>query len=114
MYTRLREHSTSEASARDLLGANVYGRDHEKLGTLEDLLLDHGSNEIKYAIIDTGGWLKSHRFLIPVDALRGGETDTGDFVLQDLTKAQIQEFPPLDENTLRSERDFGLYEQRYI
>jgi hypothetical protein len=113
MYTRLRENPQS-TSANDLLGATIYGRDHEKLGTVDDLLLDADDNKIKYAIIDTGGWLKTRRFLVPADALRGAETDTGDFVFDDLDKARIETLPPLDEAALRSDRDFREYEQRYV
>jgi hypothetical protein len=101
-------------SANTLLGAGVYGRDREKLGTIDDFIVDADRNQIKYAIIDTGGWLRSRRFLVPADVLRGAEAESGDFVLQHLTKSQIESFPPFDERSLGSETDFLDYEKRYL
>jgi hypothetical protein len=101
-------------SANTLLGAEVYGRNREKLGTINDFVVDANRNEIRYAIIDTGGWLQSREFLIPTDVLRGAETESGDFVLQQLTRSQIEAFPAFDEKSLGSETGFVDYEKRYV
>jgi hypothetical protein len=114
MYSRLSQNPTSVPSVNTLRGAEVYGRNREKLGTIDDFVVDANRNEVRYAIIDTGGWLQSRRFLVPTDVLRGAETDSGDFVLQHLTKSQIETFPPFDEKSLDSETEFAQYEKNYL
>ncbi len=52
----------------ELRGTNVYGSDAQKLGTIEDALLDDSTGELRYLLIDAG-WLKSHQFLLPADQL---------------------------------------------
>ncbi len=113
MFTGVRGNSMWESAASSIIGATVYGRDREKLGTVEDLLLDTDRKTIKYAIIDTGGWLKSHRFLVPADVLRDAEIDSGDFILPELSKPQIEALPPIDKANFRSDSDFDRYEQQY-
>ena len=113
MYSRL-SHNPTVPSASALLGADVYGRDREKLGTIDDFIVDTNRNEVRYAIIDTGGWLQSRRFLIPTNVLRGAEAESGDFAVQELTKSQIETFPRFDERSLESETDFVDYERRYL
>ena len=43
----------------DVRGADVYGVNDEKLGTIDDVIFDHSSGEIRYVVIDTGGLLSS-------------------------------------------------------
>jgi hypothetical protein len=114
MYSRLSQNPTSVPFANNLRGAELYGRNREKLGTIDDFIVDANRNQIRYAIIDTGGWLQSRRFLVPTDVLRGAETESGDFELEHLTKSQIESFPPFDEKSLGSETGFVDYEKRYL
>jgi sporulation protein YlmC with PRC-barrel domain len=101
-------------SAKSLLGAEVYARNAEKLGTIDDFIMDPNRDEVTYAIVDTGGWLQSRRFLVPAHVLRRAETDAGDFVLEDVTRSQVETFPPFDERSVGSEDDFADYERRYL
>jgi hypothetical protein len=47
----------------------------EKLGNIEDVIFDHTSGNIHYAVVDTGGWLSSKKFLVPALTLRVSVTD---------------------------------------
>ncbi|AWK90007.1 PRC-barrel domain-containing protein [Azospirillum thermophilum] len=44
------------ASADELLGKNVYGRDNEKIGEVEDVILDQ-SGQAKQLVLSSGGFL---------------------------------------------------------
>jgi len=54
----------------DVRGAKVYGINDEKLGKIDDVIFDHTTGEIRYVVIDTGGWLSSKKFILPPAQLR--------------------------------------------
>ncbi|MBV9610393.1 MAG: PRC-barrel domain-containing protein, partial [Acidobacteria bacterium] len=51
-YSTLREYRFSP-EVDDVRGSTVYGRDGEKLGKIDDVVLAHGTGEIRYVVIDT-------------------------------------------------------------
>jgi sporulation protein YlmC with PRC-barrel domain len=58
-------------SARDLQGNEIYDRQGNKLGTIEDLMLDLDSSRVQYAVLAFGtplGQATKH-FAVPVAAL---------------------------------------------
>src|SRR5438270_7518105 len=98
--------------ADDIRGAALYGRDNEKLGKIDDVIFDHSSGELKYAVVDTGGWLSSKRFLVTADRIRS-HGDKEEEYIADLTKKQIETLPAYDENRLSDEKQWGEYERDY-
>ena len=101
-----------EDNADDIRGAALYGRDHEKLGKIDDVIFDHASGALKYVVVDTGGWLHSKKFLVPADRIQPhGEKD--DEYLTELSKKQIENFPTYDESMLDDEKRWGDYEREY-
>jgi hypothetical protein len=101
-----------EDQTDDVRGAALYGRDNEKLGKIDDVIFDHSSGQLKYAIVDTGGWLSSKRFLVTADRIRP-RGDKEDEYLADLTKKQVETFPAYDESHLSDEKRWGEYERDY-
>ena len=91
-----------EDTADDIRGATLYGRNDEKLGKVDDVIFDHASGELKYAVVDTGGWLSSKKFLVPAGRIRS-RGDKEDEYIVDLSKKQIENFPPYDENSLNDD-----------
>jgi sporulation protein YlmC with PRC-barrel domain len=69
MYTTLRDYRFGR-DIDDIRGSSVYGADDEKIGKIDDVVFDSNSGQIRYLVVDTGGWLTSRRFLLPPDALR--------------------------------------------
>ena len=110
-YGLLRNYRMGE-SIEDIRGSNLYGRDDEKLGKIDDVIFDHSSGNIRYAVVDTGGWLKTKKFIVPADRLRASGEHKDDFA-SDLTKEQVESFPPYKEGDLESEERWGDYETRY-
>jgi PRC-barrel domain len=100
-----------EASG-DIRGAHLYGLEDEKLGKIQDVIFDHSNGTIRYVVVDTGGWLATKEFIVPADRLRTSAKHDGDFEA-DLTKKQIESFPPYDKNNLQSQESWADYEGRY-
>jgi len=98
--------------AADIRGTTVYGLEDEKIGKLDDVILDHTTGEVKYAIVDSGGWLKSHKFLVPADRIFSYAKSPGDFVVG-VTKEQIKEFPAYDEKMLDSDEHWKMFQKEY-
>jgi sporulation protein YlmC with PRC-barrel domain len=96
----------------DIRGSAVYGPDREKLGKIDDVVFDSETGQIRYLVIDTGGWLKSRRFLVPPEEVRPSAENDKDFSIG-LSKTEIERFPALDENVLESEDKFKDYEKSY-
>lgn len=113
-YGTLRDYrfSDTDAAKDDIRGSKVYGVNDDKLGKIDDVIFDHLSGEIKYAVVDTGGWLHHHKFIVPASHLRASAEHEDDYRV-DLTKQQIENFPPYNESDLKSEDKWQDYEDKY-
>ena len=111
MYSTLRDYRFNR-SIDDIRGSSVYGPNDEKLGKIDDVIFDSNTGQIRYLVVDTGGWLKSRRFLLPPDELQASTTHDNDFAVS-MTKAQIEQFPSLDEKVLEDKQNFDDYEKSY-
>lgn len=103
-------YSTIEAD--DIRGASVYGLNDDKLGKIDDVVFDHASGHIAYVVIDTGGWLTTKKFVVPANQLSESAKHDHDYVV-DLTKKQIEKFPPFNEEDVATEETWSVYEGRY-
>jgi hypothetical protein len=73
---------------------------------------DHSTGNIRYVVVDTGGWLSSKKFIVPADGLRASTRHNNDFEAN-LDKRQVESFPPYNESDLDSESKWTGYEGRY-
>lgn len=96
----------------DIRGSHLYGLNDEKLGKIDDVIFDHSTGNIRYAVVDTGGWLSTKKFLVPAEGLRASTKHDKDFEAS-LDKRQIERFPPYNESDLESESQWAGYEGRY-
>lgn len=110
-YGILRNSTITEAG-EDIRGAHLYGVNDEKLGKIEDVIFDHSTGDILYVVVDTGGWLSSKKFLVPAEALRSCAKHKDDFEAN-LTKPQVESFPPYNESDLDSDTKWSGYERSY-
>jgi sporulation protein YlmC with PRC-barrel domain len=109
-YGTLRDHKFADID--DVRGADVYGVNDEKLGTIDDVIFDHTSGEIRYAVINAGGWLTSKKFLVPINRISPyGNHD--DRFYAELDKERIQMMPEYNEEALKSEAGWSEYEKKY-
>jgi sporulation protein YlmC with PRC-barrel domain len=107
----LRDYRFTDA-AEDIRGSKLYGLNDEKLGKIDDVIFDHSTGMIRYVVVDTGGWLSTKKFIVPAERLRASAEHKDDFAV-DLTKEQVESFPPYDEKHLESDEQWGDYEGRY-
>ncbi len=110
-YGRLGNFQFAEA-ADDIRGSSLYGQDDEKLGKIDDVIFDHATGNIGYVVVDTGGWLKTKDFLVPINRIQASPKHENDFA-STLTKQQVESFPPYNPKDLESERTWADYEGRY-
>ena len=110
-YGTLRDFRVADA-ADDIRGAHLYGLNDEKLGKIDDVIFDHSTGNIRYVVVDTGGWLSTKKFLVPAEALRASAKHENDFQAN-LDKRQVEGFPPYNESDLESETKWAGYEGRY-
>ena len=99
-------------SADDIRGCHLYGLNDEKLGKIDDVIFDHSTGNIRYVVVDTGGWLSTKKFLVPAEGVRSSTKHEKDFEAC-LDKRQIEGFPPYNESDLESESKWAGYEGRY-
>jgi sporulation protein YlmC with PRC-barrel domain len=109
-YGSLRE--TKFHDADDIRDSEVYGVNDEKLGKIDDVIFNHSTGEIRYIVVDTGGWLSSKKFLVPANRIEPyGHHD--DKFYAELDKERIQMLPQFDDAMLKSESGWSDYEKRY-
>jgi len=111
-YSTIGGYELEVEESADIRGAAVYGTNDEELGKIDDAIFDADTGDIRYVVVDMSGWLHSRRFIIPADKLYSSPEHKDDFKV-DLTKAQIEKFPPYEENALGPSDKFLDYERRH-
>lgn len=112
--SRLRYLDASDVddSVADFDGLGVEGRDNTKLGAIDGFIVDSATGRVYYAVVDSGGWFTSRRFLLPI----GHATLESDrkVLRVDLTKDALKRYPEFDENRFRafSDDDLRAFERR--
>jgi len=109
-YGTLRDYRFEDID--DVRGAEVYGVNDEKLGKVDDVIFDHSSGEIRYVVVDTGGLLKSKKFLVPINRIQPYGNHEDKFYAE-LDEERIQMLPQFNDDMLKSETDWSAYEKRY-
>ncbi|MGC2110237.1 MAG: PRC-barrel domain-containing protein [Candidatus Korobacteraceae bacterium] len=94
----------------DLRGTTVYGPGNEKLGTVDDALVDDRSGELRYLLIDAG-WLHSRRFLLPADQVYAAAD--GNELYAHLRQQDVETLPEFRDDTLASNAALAAYESDY-
>lgn len=108
MLRRVREIDNNYLS--DLDGANVYGADEEKLGTVDDALIDDRNGDLRYLLVNAG-WLQSRRFIVPANQVYAfGE---GNDLFANLRQRDVNTLPELRDEALASDEAFARYESDY-
>jgi len=109
----LREYEFNDlAAGEDIRGANIYGRNDEKLGKIDDVIFEHSTGNIKYVVVDAGGWFSSKKFLVPAYRLHTSADNEDDFSVN-LDKQQIESLPRYNETDLAAQKHWQNYEIRY-
>jgi sporulation protein YlmC with PRC-barrel domain len=94
----------------DLRGTGIYGPNNEKLGKVDDALLDDRSGDLRYLVVDAG-WLRSRRFVVPADQVYA--YGDGDDLYSNLRRQDVEGLPEFRDDTLASDAAFASYEADY-
>jgi sporulation protein YlmC with PRC-barrel domain len=92
-------HTTAITASR-VVDANVYNGSGEKIGHVEDLVLDKSSDRIKFAVLGFGGFLGiGERYhALPWAALNFSEEQNGYVV--NISRADLENAPTYELNDL--------------
>ena len=95
-------------SSERVEGTAVYNEAGDKLGSIDELMIDKRSGQVRYAVLEFGGFLGmgSDRYPLPWDALRY-DTAKGGYIVP-LDKARLKNAPryPQDD-TPDYTQDYG-------
>jgi sporulation protein YlmC with PRC-barrel domain len=104
---------TAAIRAKTVIGTNVNDPNGNKIGTIEDIVLDKQSNAIMFAVVGFGGFLgmaeKYHP--IPWSSLDYSPEDNGYVV--SFTKEQLQAAPAGSIEELTRDDGFSVRDQTY-
>ena len=94
-------------------GTNVYSRDGEKMGSVNDLLIEKRGGQVTDAILSVGGFLGmgSERHSLPWSKLNY-DTELGGYRL-DVTQDQLKKAPRFAENEMNRAHDREYQTQVY-
>jgi hypothetical protein len=96
-------------AAEKVNGTAVYNRQGERLGTIEDVMLDKLSGHVAYAVLSFGGFLGIGERYHPLPwSVLNYDTSLGGYVV-DLDRARLEGAPTFaaNENPDWSDRQFG-------
>lgn len=96
----------------DLRGADVYGVNDEKLGTIDDVIFDHSSGDIRYIVLKTGGLLSRKKVMVPANRVEPYGNHEDKFYAE-LDKERLEMLPEFREETMKAQGDWSTYEQDY-
>jgi sporulation protein YlmC with PRC-barrel domain len=96
----------------DIRGSEIFGANDEKLGTVDDVIFDTRSGELRYLVVNTGGWLSSNKFIVPGREVMN-TVEGEDHFRVNLTREQIERLPAYSDEFLEDDERWGDYEQRY-
>jgi hypothetical protein len=111
MFQRFRD-LPDDSISQGVRGATVYGRDNDKLGTIDDIIFDPNSEDPGYAVVDSGGWLSSRKFLVPTDKLQTYGDSDREFLLP-ASRDQLKGLPEFDDSIFGDETRFRTYRERW-
>ena len=86
----------------------VVGPSHDPLGRLEGIIVDPAERHVRYYVVESRGWLRTHRYLVP-DAprpidwhRRTLQVELDAVALSHLPELHDDDFPALSDEDMRS------------
>jgi sporulation protein YlmC with PRC-barrel domain len=98
MNTATEDHTV--ISSDRVEGTSVYNADGEKLGSIDDLMIDKVSGQVRYAVLEFGGFLGmgTDRYPLPWDMLKY-DTEFEGYVVP-LDKSRLEKAPRYGQNDI--------------
>ena len=108
VMTTTNDTNSDVISSDKVEGTTVYNAGGDKLGSIDDLMLDKVSGQVRYAVLEFGGFLGvgTDRYPIPWKVLKYS-TDKGGYVVP-LDKTTLEHAPKYSQShTPVYDRDYG-------
>ena len=92
---------------------DVRGQDGDKLGEVDGFIIDAAGERAYYVVVDSGGWFRSRKFLVPIAHARVGESREA--LVLDVTRETISRYPEYDRDSFArlGEGELRAYERQY-
>jgi sporulation protein YlmC with PRC-barrel domain len=95
----------STVGERDLIHYSVYSDvTNQKIGTIEDILVDEENGHFRYFVVDIGFWIFGKKILLPVEYCQI-KFDQQQVYAQGLTKEQAEHLPEFN-HSLRIDHEY--------
>jgi hypothetical protein len=96
----------------DFDGLDVRGRDDDRLGDTDGFIVNADTGRVFYIVVDSGGWFRSRRFLLPVGHATV-DRDAG-AIRVDVRKDLLERYPEFDQDRFLkfSDDDMQAFERR--
>jgi sporulation protein YlmC with PRC-barrel domain len=104
---------THAIRASKVIGTSVYNNSGEKIGKVEDVVLDKLSNNIMFAVVGFGGFLGMNEKFHPLPWSTLDYQQGKDGYVVNLSKDQLKAAPAEDIDTLTREDGMGLRDRVY-
>jgi hypothetical protein len=96
---------SSKVGDRDSINYSVYSDvTNEKIGAIENILVDEENGHFRYFIVDIGFWIFGKKILLPVEYCQIDFNEQHVYA-QGMTKEQAENLPTFDES-LRVDREY--------
>ncbi len=104
---------TQAILAKKVIGTNVENMKGEKLGTIEDVVLDKSSNNVMFAVLSFGGFLGMAEKYHPVPWPMLDYAKDRDAYVVDVTRAQLEAAPADSMEALTRDDGHGVRDRAY-
>lgn len=104
---------TSAIRASKVIGTSVYNNSGDKIGKVEDVMLDKQSNNIMFAVVGFGGFLGMNEKYHPLPWSTLDYQKTRDGYVVNLTREQLEAAPADGIDELSKDDGAGLRESVY-
>lgn len=90
------DYGDTDSDFDDIKSYSVYANNSEKIGTVNDILVDESNGRFRYLVVDTGFWIFGKKVLLPIGRADIHHTDKRVYA-KGLTKEQVQELPNFED-----------------
>jgi len=104
---------TSAIRAKKVLGTSVHDPAGNKIGSIEDIILDKQSNSILFAVVGFGGFLGMNEKYHPIPWSSLQYSDGDNAYVVSYTKDQLQAAPAGSIDELTRDDGFGVRDETY-
>jgi putative membrane protein len=94
--------TAAQVKAEDVIGAKVVNNKGDKIGKIEDLVIDN--DKVQYAVVSVGGFLGigARHVVVPIDQLKLGKDQA--YLLSASTEDQLKQMPEYKEGQYKSQK----------